>query len=83
MAAPHPQTVPVGPDTLISVKVIIDGTTRRFKLALRDLGANSLPTKVSTALHYSLMAFEPVLSEVASFTNQLQHTCSFHPQGLY
>lgn len=47
MAAPHPHTTPVGPDTLITVKVIIEGTNRRFKLALRDLGANTLPQKVS------------------------------------
>lgn len=47
MAAPHPHTGSVGPDTLITVKVIIEGTNRRFKLALRDLGANTLPQKVS------------------------------------
>ncbi|KAJ9623020.1 hypothetical protein H2204_011278 [Knufia peltigerae] len=46
MAAPHPHTTPVGPDTLITVKVIIEGTNRRFKLALRDLGANTLPQKL-------------------------------------
>lgn len=49
MATPHPNHAhpgPVGPDTLITVKVIIDGTNRRFKLALRDLGANTLPQKV-------------------------------------
>ena len=46
MASSHPHTGPVGPDTLITVKVIIDGTNRRFKLALRDLGANTLPQKV-------------------------------------
>jgi next to BRCA1 gene 1 protein len=46
MAAQAPNTVPVGPDTLITVKVIIDGTNRRFKLALRDLGAHVLPHKV-------------------------------------
>lgn len=46
MATPHPHTGPVGPDTPITVKVIIDGTNRRFKLPLRDLGANVLPQKV-------------------------------------
>ncbi|RVX74958.1 hypothetical protein B0A52_01235 [Exophiala mesophila] len=46
MASSHPHTGPVGPDTLITVKVIIDGTNRRFKLALRDLGANTLPQKL-------------------------------------
>ncbi|KIV82004.1 hypothetical protein PV11_04145 [Exophiala sideris] len=46
MATTHSHTGPVGPDTLITVKVIIDGTNRRFKLALRDLGANVLPQKL-------------------------------------
>ena len=41
---------PVGPDTLITVKVLFDGQNRRFKLALRDLGAHSLPQKVRTLL---------------------------------
>ena len=52
MAAQAPQSAPVGPDTLITVKVIIDGTNRRFKLALRDLGAHVLPQKVCKALCY-------------------------------
>ncbi|EXJ84998.1 hypothetical protein A1O3_05673 [Capronia epimyces CBS 606.96] len=51
MATPHPHTGPVGPDTLITVKVIIDGTNRRFKLALRDLGANVLPLKLRFLLN--------------------------------
>ncbi|KAK5449573.1 hypothetical protein LTS15_008648 [Exophiala xenobiotica] len=46
MSATHHHAGPVGPDTLITVKVIIDGTNRRFKLALRDLGANTLPQKL-------------------------------------
>ncbi|KIW28618.1 uncharacterized protein PV07_08266 [Cladophialophora immunda] len=50
MATPHPHIGPVGPDTLITVKVIIDGTNRRFKLALRDLGANVLPQKLRSLL---------------------------------
>lgn len=50
MATTHPHTGPVGPDTLITVKVIIDGTNRRFKLALRDLGANTLPQKVCSPI---------------------------------
>lgn len=33
-------------DTLITIKVQLAGETRRFKLALRDLGANTLPDKV-------------------------------------
>lgn len=33
-------------DTLITLKVQLAGENRRFKLALRDLGANTLPDKV-------------------------------------
>lgn len=54
MAAQAPHNVPVGPDTLITVKVIIAGTNRRFKLALRDLGAHVLPQKVCRLLDASL-----------------------------
>ena len=46
MATPTPTTGPVGPDTLITVKISINGQNRRFKLALRDLGSNVLPQKV-------------------------------------
>ena len=34
------------PDTLITVKVNIDSTNRRFKLPLRDLGPNTLTDRV-------------------------------------
>lgn len=43
LAAP---TSAVGPDTLITVKVLFDETNRRFKLPLRDLGARVFPLKV-------------------------------------
>jgi hypothetical protein len=33
-------------DMLVSVKVILDGTTRRFKRPLGDLGVKSLETQV-------------------------------------
>ena len=48
MASPSQPHVasPVNPDTLITLKIVVDGNTRRFKLALRDLGANVLPQKV-------------------------------------
>lgn len=42
---PH-VSVPVNQDTLITLKIVIDGNNRRFKLALRDLGAHVLPQKV-------------------------------------
>ncbi|RMZ85492.1 hypothetical protein DV737_g727, partial [Chaetothyriales sp. CBS 132003] len=51
MAAPAAQqTGPVGPDTLITIKVVLDGQNRRFKLPLRDLGAHVLPQKLRTLL---------------------------------
>lgn len=39
--------VPVTLDTLIVVKLQFQGNTRKFKIPLRDLGANVLPEKVS------------------------------------
>ncbi|RMD41000.1 hypothetical protein DV735_g4126, partial [Chaetothyriales sp. CBS 134920] len=51
MAAPGTQqTGPVGPDTLITIKVVLDGQNRRFKLPLRDLGAQVLTHKLRTLL---------------------------------
>lgn len=38
--------VPVTLDTLITVKVSIQGSNRKFKIPLRDLGASTLPDKV-------------------------------------
>jgi len=64
MSAPIPSVSPVGPDTLITVKVLVDGQNRRFKLALRDLGAHVLPQKVS------LLPAQPCHPE----TETLQHT---------
>lgn len=36
----------VTPDTLITIKVNVDGTPRRFKLPLRDVGVNVFESKV-------------------------------------
>ena len=51
MAAPMamPQ-VAMPPDTLIVIKLQVGDENRRFKLPLRDLGANILPDKVSRHL---------------------------------
>ena len=38
--------VPVTLDTLIVVKIQLQNSTRRFKVPLRDLGANVFPDKV-------------------------------------
>jgi next-to-BRCA1 protein 1 len=46
MASLATPTSAVGPDTLITVKVLFDETNRRFKLPLRDLGARVFPLKV-------------------------------------
>ncbi len=39
--------VPVTLDTPIVVKILFRGQTKKFKLPLKDLGANVLPEKVS------------------------------------
>ncbi|KAL4792284.1 hypothetical protein BDV19DRAFT_368866 [Aspergillus venezuelensis] len=45
-----PATTPVGPATLITVKVTYDDHTRRFKIPLRDLGARTLPQNLRQLL---------------------------------
>ncbi|KAB8294837.1 hypothetical protein EYC80_006798 [Monilinia laxa] len=37
---------PPTPDTLVTLKINIEGSNRRFKLPLRDLGASTLPDKL-------------------------------------
>lgn len=59
MASPSTAT----PDTLVTLKVNLDGTTRRFKLPLRDVGASTLEAKVSfPLLHTTLHSCIPSLS---------------------
>ncbi|KAI9788410.1 MAG: hypothetical protein M1816_006935 [Peltula sp. TS41687] len=43
-------TTPITPDTLIIVKVSFEGNYRKFKLPLRDLGPNVLPSKLHNFL---------------------------------
>lgn len=53
MASASPSSM----DMLVSIKVILDGTTRRFKRPLGDLGVKSLETQVRhsrKATFYSL-----------------------------
>jgi len=38
--------VPFGPETLISVKVIVEKNTRKFKIPFSELGPDVLPAKV-------------------------------------
>lgn len=40
-------SVPVTMDTLITIKISIQGSNRKFKIPMRDLGAGVLPAKVS------------------------------------
>ncbi|OBT50025.1 hypothetical protein VE04_09509, partial [Pseudogymnoascus sp. 24MN13] len=46
------------PDTLVTLKVNIEGSNRRFKLPLRDLGANTLPDKLQNGFMVVLGAFQ-------------------------
>jgi next-to-BRCA1 protein 1 len=46
MTTPIPPASPVGPGTLITIKVLYNDSTRRFKVPLRELGARVLPQKV-------------------------------------
>jgi next-to-BRCA1 protein 1 len=41
----------VTPDTPVTVKVNLDGVSRRFKLQLRDVGINSFESKVRSSLN--------------------------------
>ncbi|OJJ43374.1 hypothetical protein ASPZODRAFT_136220 [Penicilliopsis zonata CBS 506.65] len=50
MASYSPKTTPVGPDTIITIKVLYNDSTRRFKLPLRDLGARVFPEKLRQLL---------------------------------
>ncbi|THZ00102.1 hypothetical protein D6C95_04395 [Aureobasidium pullulans] len=43
-------TGPVNEDTLITIKVSFDDSTKRLKLPLKDLGANTLPVKLRQVL---------------------------------
>lgn len=42
--------VPVTLDTLITIKIVIQGSNRKFKIPLRDLGAHVLPDKLRALL---------------------------------
>ncbi|OCK78197.1 hypothetical protein K432DRAFT_406661 [Lepidopterella palustris CBS 459.81] len=53
--------VPVTLDTLITIKIAIQGSNRKFKIPLRDLGAHILPDKLRTLL--SIPSNQEVLFE--------------------
>lgn len=46
MATPIPAASLVGPESLVTVKVLYNDSTRRFKVPLKDLGARVFPQKV-------------------------------------
>jgi hypothetical protein len=50
-------TTPIHPETLVTLKINFEGKNGRYKLPLRDLGANTLPDRVShsTREAYSLI----------------------------
>ncbi|PYH90553.1 ZZ type zinc finger domain protein [Aspergillus ellipticus CBS 707.79] len=50
MATPTPPVATVGPSTLITVKVLYNENTRRFKLPLKELGARTLPQNLRQLL---------------------------------
>ncbi|PGH10676.1 hypothetical protein AJ80_07432 [Polytolypa hystricis UAMH7299] len=50
MAAPASHSTPVGPDTPIVIKAYYDGTNRRFRFPLKDMGAQTFPIKLREAL---------------------------------
>jgi hypothetical protein len=45
-------TAPTTPETMVTLKVNYEGSTRRFKLPLRDMGASTLEEKVC---HFDLL----------------------------
>lgn len=51
--------VPVTLDTLIVIKVQFQGHSKKFKIPLRDLGANVLPEKVRDAPAASSLTRRP------------------------
>lgn len=53
-------TVPVTMDTLITIKISIQGSNRKFKIPMRDLGAGVLPGKVS---ELAKLAARPTLAD--------------------
>ncbi|KAH8688831.1 hypothetical protein BGW36DRAFT_309699 [Talaromyces proteolyticus] len=51
MATPTPPAPPVGPDTLVTIKILQnESVNRRVKLPLRDLGARVFPQKIRQLL---------------------------------
>jgi hypothetical protein len=55
MSGPSPPAPAVGPDTLITIKILHnDSVNRRFKIPLRDLGARVFPQKVCVLVCFHL-----------------------------
>ncbi|KAF2404040.1 hypothetical protein EJ06DRAFT_303500 [Trichodelitschia bisporula] len=50
MSTPASQPLMVGPDTLISVRISLQGITRRYKMSLSELTPDVLPGKLRTLL---------------------------------
>jgi hypothetical protein len=57
MSGPTPPAPAVGPDTLITIKILQnDSVNRRFKIPLRDLGARVFPQKVCFEITFILQS---------------------------
>lgn len=54
MPAPAPSAASVGHDTLITVKVHYDGTTRRLKMPFKDMKAEVFSQKVKSLSFFPL-----------------------------
>jgi hypothetical protein len=63
----------INPDTLVTLKVNVEGTNRRFKLPLRDLRANSLPDKVRV---YDATA-DPITNEALTGASKISDQLNF------
>lgn len=61
--ASHSTPTPVTSTTPIAIKILFEGSNRRLKLPMGDLGPTKLPEKVRTVLHANLfISSAPVCS---------------------
>jgi next-to-BRCA1 protein 1 len=76
-------TSPPNQDTLVSIKINIEGNNRRFKLPLRDLGASTLPDKLRFLLSIPPSAevlFERYSDSAATFVVLDSNNASVYKQ---
>lgn len=71
------------PDTLVTIKVNIEGQNRRLKMPLRDLGASTLPDKLRNELHIPVSTtaiFERYSDSAAAFVTLDPNNSSVYKQ---